>query len=138
MASSASPISPTTGAAIGTLTSISCGSTSSCTNLMAGFHLPRPNESIQLRRAPATITTSAFSIMVERHDSALSGPSSGISPLAIDMGRYGMLYFSMRVLILSSTCAYAAPLPRRMAGRRAAAIVATARSMASLFGATGA
>ena len=87
IASSAILMSPTTGAAIGTLRSISRGSTSSWMNLMPGFHLPRPNDSIQLRRAPTTITTSAFSMMVLRHDSALSGPASGIRPLAIDMAR---------------------------------------------------
>ncbi len=87
MASSASPMSPTTGAAIGTLTSISCGSTSSWINFICGFHFPRPNDSIQFSRAPITITTSDFPIIVERHGRALSGPSSGMSPFAIDIGR---------------------------------------------------
>ena len=81
------PMSPTTGAAIGRLTSISCGSTSSWINLVSGLHLPLPNDSIQLSLAPTTMPTSASFIMVERHDSALSGPASGITPLAIDMGR---------------------------------------------------
>ena len=87
MASRASPMSPTTGAATGTLRSISVGSTSSCMNLVSGFHLPRPKESIQLRRAPITITTSACSIIIERQEMADSSPVSGISPLAIDIGR---------------------------------------------------
>lgn len=87
MASRARPMSPTTGAAIGTLTSISSGSTSSWMNFISGFHFPRPNESIQLRRAPITMTTSAFSMTVERQDRALRGPASGIRPLAIDIGR---------------------------------------------------
>ncbi len=95
-------ISPTTGAATGTLRSISFGSTSSCTNFTSGFHLPLPNESIQLMRAPITITASDCSMMVERHESALNSPLSGSTPFAIDIARYGNLYVSDSSFIKSS------------------------------------
>ncbi len=78
--------SPTTGAAIGRLQSISSGDMSSCMNLVFWLHLPCPRDSSQLRRAPASITTSASAMMVERHEMALRGPLSGRTPFAMDIG----------------------------------------------------
>ena len=61
------PMSPTTGASIGTLLSASCGEMSTWMNfwppqslaLLPPQVLPLPCESSQLRRAPTSITTSA-------------------------------------------------------------------------------
>ena len=56
-------MSPTTGAAIARLLSISVGEMSICTNCVFSFHSgARPCDSSQLSRAPASITTSALPI----------------------------------------------------------------------------
>ena len=62
-AAKADLISPTTGAAIARLLSNSVGETSTCTNCVFSDHSGgRPCDSNQLRRAPASITTSALPI----------------------------------------------------------------------------
>ncbi len=56
-------MSPTTGAAIARLLSISVGEMSTCTNRVPSDHSGGlPCDSSQFRRAPATITTSALPI----------------------------------------------------------------------------
>ena len=56
-------MSPTTGAAIARLLSISVGEMSTCTNRVPSDHSGgRPCDRSQLRRAPASITTSALPI----------------------------------------------------------------------------
>src|SRR6478609_2328865 len=67
------PMSPTSGAAIGTLLSISVGEMSTWMNLRSAALappqvLPLPCESSQLRRAPISITTSASASTYERVD----------------------------------------------------------------------
>src|SRR6202008_656334 len=79
------PISPTRGAAISTLESISFGSMSIWMNFFGASPqvLPLPCDNSQLRRAPISITTSASLSTVERAAPAHSGCRSGNKPLAI-------------------------------------------------------
>ncbi len=85
------PMSPISGAAIGTLLSISVGAMSIWMNCLAPWScaqvLPLPCDSSQLRRAPTSITTSASASTCERAAEADSGCVSGSRPLAIDIGR---------------------------------------------------
>ena len=102
------PISPTSGAAISTLESISLGSMSTWMNLFEEGSpqvLPLPCDSSQLRRAPISITTSDSFSTVERAAPAHCGCVSGSRPLAMLMGRNGMPLFSTSVRIASSACA---------------------------------
>ena len=83
------PMSPTSGAAISTLLSISRGSMSIWMNFLepGGPHcLPLPWLSSQLRRAPIMTTTSLSSRTVERAAAAHCGWVSGSRPLAMLMG----------------------------------------------------
>ena len=85
-------MSPTSGAAIGTLLSASIGEMSIWTNLRPialapPQVLPLPCESSQLRRAPISTTTSASASTYERVAAADCACVSGSRPLAIDIGR---------------------------------------------------
>ncbi len=105
-ASSTDSMSPTSGAAMGWLLSSSLGSMSTWMNFASGFHCgASPWFSSQLRRAPTSITTSAFFSASERAVAADCGWSSGSRPLAIDIGTYGMPVDSMNSRIWSSACA---------------------------------
>ncbi len=86
------PMSPTSGATISTLESISFGSMSTWMNFLGASPqvLPLPCDSSQLRRAPTSRTTSASFSTVERAAPAESGWVSGRMPLAMDIGRNGM------------------------------------------------
>ena len=111
-------MSPTTGAAMARLLSISVGGMSSWTNCAVGDHcglLPWPSS--QFSRAPISITTSACARANERAAAADCGWSSGSRPLAMDMGRKGIPVFSTKARMSASACAYAAPLPRMISGR---------------------
>ncbi len=84
-------MSPITGAAMARLLSISVGWMSSWMNCAVADHcglLPWPSS--QFRRAPISITTSAWASAMERAAAADCGWSSGSRPLAMDMGRKGM------------------------------------------------
>src|SRR5258708_40324772 len=85
------PISPTTGATISTLLSISLGSMSTWMNFLGASPqvLPLPCDSSQLRRAPISITTSLSLSTVERAAPAHCGWVSGSRPLAMLIGRKG-------------------------------------------------
>lgn len=86
-ASRTDSMSPTSGAAMGWLLSISLGSMSTWMNFASGFHDgPSPWLSSQLRRAPTSITTSAFFSAIDRAVAADCGWSSGSRPFAIDIG----------------------------------------------------
>ena len=100
-------MSPTTGAAISTLESISFGSMSIWMNFFGASPqvLPLPCDSSQLRRAPISITTSASLSTVERAAPAHCGWVSGRRPLAMLIGRKGMPLFSTSARISSSACA---------------------------------
>ena len=96
------PISPTTGATISTLLSISLGSMSIWMNFFdpgSPQVLPLPCDSSQLRRAPISMTTSASFSTVERAAPADCGCVSGNRPLAMLIGRKGMPLFSTRARI---------------------------------------
>ena len=102
------PISPTTGATISTLESISLGSMSIWMNFFdpgSPQVLPLPCDSSQLRRAPISITTSESFSTVERAAPAHCGCVSGSRPLAMLIGRKGMPLFSTSARIASSACA---------------------------------
>ena len=107
------PMSPTTGASMRTLLSASCGEMSTWTNFCPPQSLeacpphvlPLPCESSQLSRAPISITTSASGSTYERAADADCSCVSGSSPLAIDIGRYGMPVFSTSVRMSASACA---------------------------------
>lgn len=71
---------------MGWLLSISLGSMSIWMNLASGFHPVCPWPRSQLRRAPISITTSAFFRARERAVAADCGWSSGSRPFAIDIG----------------------------------------------------
>src|SRR5713101_6304027 len=80
------PMSPTNGATISTLLSISLGSMSIWMNFFdpgSPQVLPLPCDSSQLRRAPISITTSASFSTVERAAPADCGCVSGKRPLAM-------------------------------------------------------
>src|SRR2546421_10266813 len=80
------PISPTNGATISTLLSISLGSMSIWMNffdLVSPQVLPLPCDSSQLRRAPISITTSEAFSTVERAAPAPCGWVSGQRALAL-------------------------------------------------------
>ena len=104
-------MSPTTCASMRTLLSASMGEMSTWMNFcppqslcdLPPQVLPLPCESSQLRRAPISITTSAPGSTNERAADAHCSCVSGSSPLAIDMGRYGMPVFSTS----ARTCASA-------------------------------
>ena len=88
------PMSPMSGAAIGTLLSASVGEMSIWMNCLASFCgsgppqvLPLPCDSSQLRRAPTSTTTSASASTYERAAAADWACVSGSRPLAIDIGR---------------------------------------------------
>ncbi len=85
------PMSPTSGAAMATLLSISVGAMSIWMNCLAPLScaqvLPLPCDSSQFRRAPTSITTSASASTYERAADADSACVSGSRPLAIDIGR---------------------------------------------------
>ena len=101
-------MSPTTGAAISTLLSISRGSMSMWMNFLApaGPHcLPLPWLSSQFKRAPTSITTSLSASTVDRAAAADSGCVSGSNPFAMLIGMYGMPLFSTSARISSSACA---------------------------------
>ena len=100
-------MSPTTGAAISTLLSISLGSMSTWMNFLGASPqvLPLPWLSSQLRRAPIIITTSESFSTVERAAPAHCGWVSGSRPLAMLIGRNGTPLFSTSALIASSACA---------------------------------
>ncbi len=84
-------MSPTIGASIGRLLSISIGSTPTWTNLaVADQRGGRPRASSQFSRAPTSITTSACPSARDLAAAADWGWSSGSRPLAIDIGGYGM------------------------------------------------
>ena len=102
------PMSPTTGATISTLLSISLGSMSTWMNFFAPDSpqvLPLPWESSQLSRAPISMTTSESLSTVERAAPAHCGCVSGNRPLAMLMGRNGAPLFSTNARIASSACA---------------------------------
>ena len=101
------PISPTTGATISTLESISFGSMSIWMNFFGASPqaLPLPCDSSQLSRAPISMTTSASFSTVERAAPAHCGWVSGSRPLAMLIGRNGMPLFSTNARIASSACA---------------------------------
>jgi hypothetical protein len=101
------PISPTTGATISTLESISFGSMSIWMNFFGASPqvLPLPCDSSQLRRAPISITTSASLRTVERAAPAHCGCRSDNSPLAMLMGRNGAPLFSTKARMASSAWA---------------------------------
>ena len=101
------PMSPTTGATISTLESISFGSMSTWMNFFGASPqvLPLPCDSSQLRRAPISITTSESFSTVERAAPAHCGCVSGSRPLAMLIGRNGMPLFSTSARIASSACA---------------------------------
>ena len=124
----AEPMSATTGAAMARLLSISVGKISTCTKRVVGDQRgPLPWARSQFRRAPISITTSAWARTRERAAAADCLWLSGRRPFAIDIGRYGMPVISMKDRISSSACAYAAPLPRMMSGRWALASKSRAR-----------
>ena len=96
------PMSPTTGATISTLLSISLGSMSIWMNFFdpgSPQVLPLPCDNSQLRRAPISITTSESFSTVERAAPAHCGCVSGRRPLAMLIGRNGMPLFSTRARI---------------------------------------
>ncbi len=101
------PISPTTGAAISTLLSISLGSMSIWMNFFGASPqvLPLPWDSNQFSRAPISITTSESFNTVERAAPAHCGWVSGSRPLAMLIGRKGTPLFSTSARIASSACA---------------------------------
>ena len=102
------PISPTSGAAISTLLSISRGSMSIWMNRLepGGPHcLPLPWLSSQFSRAPTSTTTSLSLSTVDRAAPAESGCVSGSSPLAMLIGMYGMPLVSTNARTASSACA---------------------------------
>ena len=84
------PMSPTSGAAMATLLSISVGEISICMNCLpvgAPQVLPLPCESSQFRRAPISSTTSDSASTYERAAEAHCAWVSGSKPLAMDMGK---------------------------------------------------
>src|SRR6266852_4511711 len=85
------PMSPTTGADISTLLSISLGSMSIWMNFFGASPqlLPLPCDSSQFRRAPISITTSESFSTVDRAAPAHCGWVSDKSPLAMLIGRKG-------------------------------------------------
>ena len=101
------PISPTTGATISTLESISFGSMSIWMNFFGASPqvLPLPCDSSQLSRAPISITTSESFSTVERAAPAHCGCVSGRRPLPMLIGRNGTPLFSTKLRIASSACA---------------------------------
>ena len=92
------PMSPTTGATISTLESISLGSMSIWMNFFGASPqvLPLPCDSSQLRRAPISMTTSESFSTVERAAPAHCGCVSGSRPLAMLIGRNGTPLFSTK------------------------------------------
>ena len=89
-ASTQEPTSPTSGAAIGTLLSISVGAISIWINrrvVEPPQVLPLPCESSQFSRAPMSSTTSASASTWERAAEAHCACVSGSRPLAMDIGR---------------------------------------------------
>src|SRR3546814_14061527 len=91
------PISPTTGAAISTLLSISLGSISIWMNFcVPGLpqDLPLPCDSSQLRRAPISITTSASFSPTERPAPAELGWYWARRPLGLPLGGVGLATLS--------------------------------------------
>ena len=100
-------MSPTTGAAISTLLSISLGSMSTWMNFFGASPqvLPLPCDSSQLSRAPIIMTTSESFSTVERAAPAHCGWVSGSRPLAMLIGRKGTPLFSTRARIASSAWA---------------------------------
>ncbi len=101
------PISPTTGAAISTLESISRGSMSIWMNFFGCVPqaLPLPCDSSQLSRAPISMTTSDCASTVERAAPAHCGWVSGSRPLPMLIGRNGTPLFSTKARMSSSACA---------------------------------
>src|SRR5437763_12148370 len=86
------PMSPTSGAAIPTLLSISLGSMSiwmNCFDPGSPQVLPLPCDSSQLRRAPISMTTCRSLSTIERAAPADCGLVSGGRPLAILIGAEG-------------------------------------------------
>src|SRR6516162_8158521 len=86
------PISPTTGAAISTLESISLGSMSIWMNFLecgSPQVLPLPCDNSQLSRAPIIMTTSESLSTVERAAPAHCGCESGSKPFAMLIGKNG-------------------------------------------------
>jgi len=97
------PTSPTSGAAMGWLLSISAGAMSTWMNFASGFHTgASPWLSSQFSRAPMSMTTSARRSASDRAVAADCGWSSGSSPLAMDMGTYGMPVVSTNSLSWAS------------------------------------
>src|SRR5258708_9066676 len=90
------PTSPTTGATISTLESISLGSISIWMNFFGASPqvLPLPCDNSQLRRAPVSITTSASFSTGDRAPPAHFGVVFGQKPLALLIGREGVPLFS--------------------------------------------
>ena len=101
------PMSPTTGATISTLKSISFGSMSIWMNFFGASPqvLPLPCDSSQLSRAPISMTTSESFSTVERAAPAHCGCVSGSRPLPMLIGRNGTPLFSTSARIASSACA---------------------------------
>jgi len=101
------PMSPTTGAAISTLLSISLGSISTWMNFLGASPQVRPLPwlSSQLSRAPISMTVSESFSTVERAAPAHCGWVSGSRPLAMLIGRNGAPLFSTSALIASSAWA---------------------------------
>jgi hypothetical protein len=121
-------MSPASGAIIGWLLSNSDAAMSTCTNLASADHCGEsPWPSSQFSRAPISKTASARAIASERAAATDCGCESGSSPLAIDIGKKGIPVASTNARITPSACAYAAPLPSTISGRRACASVSSAR-----------
>ena len=100
-------MSPTSGAAISTLLSISFGEMSIWMNFFGAL---APGLALAVRQQPVEARADQHHDVgvrqhVERAAPADCGCVSGSRPLAMDIGRYGMPVFSTSARISSSACA---------------------------------